>query len=299
MSSLPVAATRQGVSMLQAGLRPRVSPWRRARRIPGFVAGMIVIALLVLVAVTAPVVAPYDPNFQDYTAVLQPPSGTHLLGTDNLGRDIFSRIVFGAQVSLQVGIIAVGIATIAGTGLGLIAGYFGGWIDDTIMRISDAVFAFPALLLILAIASALEPSLGATMAAIGIVFSPVYTRMIRGEVLSLRQREYIIAARAIGMGDARIMLRHILPNGLAPIIVLASLSVSGAILTEATLSFLGVGVPPPTPTWGGMLQIGYQYVQVAPWLSITPGLIIFLSVLAFNIFGDGLRTLLDPHLRQR
>lgn len=299
MSSLPaVAATGQNAALLQAGPRPGVGWWRRARLIPGLLAGLVVVGVLVVLAVTAPVLAPYDPNFQDYSAVLQPPNRAHPLGTDNLGRDIFSRIVFGAQVSLQVGIIAVGIATIAGTGLGLIAGYFGGWIDDTIMRISDAVFAFPALLLILAIASALEPSLRTTMAAIGIVFSPVYARMIRGEVLSLRQLDYVTAARAIGMGDARIMVRHILPNGLAPIIVLASLSVSGAILTEATLSFLGVGVPPPTPSWGGMLQIGYQYVQVAPWLSIFPGLMIFISVLAFNIFGDGLRTLLDPHLRR-
>lgn len=293
---LSVASERENA--LQAGPRPGLSLWTRVRKIPALIGGLVVVVLLVIIAVAAPVLAPYDPNFQDYTAVLQPPSGAHPFGTDNLGRDIFSRIVFGAQVSLQVGIIAVGIATLAGTGLGLIAGYFGAWIDDVIMRVSDAVFAFPALLLILAIAAALKPSLGATMAAIGIVFSPVYARMIRGEVLSLRQRDYVTAARAIGMSDLRIMLLHILPNGVAPIIVLASLSVSSAILTEATLSFLGVGVPPPTPTWGGMLQIGYQYVQVAPWLSIFPGVMIFISVLAFNIFGDGLRTLLDPYLRR-
>jgi ABC-type dipeptide/oligopeptide/nickel transport system permease subunit len=165
------------------------------------------------------------------------------------------------------------------------------------MRISDALFAFPALLLILAIASALGPSILNTMAAIGIVFSPSYARMIRGEVLTLRERDFVTAARALGAGNARIMFRHILPNGLSPIIVLASLSISGAILTEATLSFLGVGTPPPNPSWGSMLQNGYQFLQIEPWLSISPGLAIFVSVLAFNLLGDGLRSVLDPRLR--
>lgn len=271
--------------------------WRRVRRTPAIIVGTGLVFFLVLVALAAPALAPHDPVYQDYNAVLERPGAGHPLGTDNLGRDILARLIYGARVSLQVGIIAVGLATVVGVAMGLVAGYFGGWADDLIMRLADAIFAFPAILLILAIASALGPSIVNTMIAIGVVFSPSYARLIRGEVLSIRERDYITAARAVGVSNARIMLRHILPNGLAPIIVLASLSVSGAILTEATLSFLGVGVPPPTPSWGSMLQLGYQYIELAPWLSLFPGLTIFVSVLAFNILGDGLRSVLDPHLR--
>ncbi|MGH2534428.1 MAG: ABC transporter permease [Thermomicrobiales bacterium] len=276
---------------------PRRLLWRRLRRTPAVVIGLSVVVGLTICAVFAPLLAPADPLYQNYSAVLQDPVGDHLLGTDNLGRDILSRLLYGTRTSLLVGVVAVGIATVIGVAMGLIAGYVGGWVDDLLMRISDALFAFPALLLILAIASALGPSILNTMAAIGIVFSPSYARMIRGEVLTLRERDFVIAARALGAGDTRIMLRHILPNGLSPIIILASLSVSGAILTEATLSFLGVGTPPPNPSWGSMLQNGYQYLQIAPWLSIFPGVAIFVSVLAFNLLGDGLRTVLDPRLR--
>jgi ABC-type dipeptide/oligopeptide/nickel transport system permease subunit len=270
---------------------------RRALRTPAVVTGLAIVGLLVFVAVTAPVVSPHNPLFQDYAAVLEAPSAKHVLGTDNIGRDILSRLLHGAQVSLLVGVVAVGIATVLGIAMGLLSGYYGGWVDDVIMRFSDGMYAFPSLLLVLAIASALGPSITNTMIAIGVVSAPGYARLLRGQVLSLRELDYVIAARALGAGHTRIMLRHILPNGLAPMLVAASLSVSGAILTEATLSFLGVGVPPPTPSWGSMLQTGFRYIEMAPWFSLYPGLTIFVVVLGFNILGDGLRTVLDPRIR--
>jgi peptide/nickel transport system permease protein len=271
--------------------------WRRSIRTPAVVTGLAVVSLLVLIAVAAPLISPHDPLFQDYGAVLEKPSPTHLLGTDNIGRDILSRIIYGSQVSLLVGVVAVGIATVLGIAMGLLSGYFGGWVDDVIMRFSDGMYAFPSLLLVLAIASALGPSISNTMIAIGVVSAPGYARLLRGQVLSLRELDYVTAASALGAGHARIMLRHILPNGFAPLLVAASLSVSGAILTEATLSFLGVGVPPPTPSWGSMLQTGFRYIEMAPWFSLYPGLTIFVVVLGFNILGDGLRTVLDPRIR--
>ncbi len=270
---------------------------RRLARTPAMIAALGIVVVLIIAALAAPLLAPADPLRQDYGALLEAPSGAHPLGTDNLGRDILARLLYGARVSLAVGTLAVALATILGVAAGLVAGYFGGWIDDLIMRVSDALIAFPALLLILAIGAALGPSLTNPILAIGVVFAPGYARLIRAEVLTLRERDYVTAARALGAGNPRIMLRHILPNGLAPIIVLASLSVSGAILTEATLSFLGVGVPPPAPSWGGMLQLGYQYLEQAPWMSLYPGLAIFIAVIAFNILGDGLRTALDPNIK--
>lgn len=282
----------------RSGAARRGLLWRRMRRTPAVPIGLAVIAVLVFCAVLAPWLAPSDPLFQDYGAILQAPGSGHVLGTDNLGRDVLSRLLYGTRISLLVGVVAVGLATAIGVAMGLVAGYVGGWIDDVIMRISDALFAFPALLLILAISSALGPSILNTMMAIGVVFSPSYARMIRGEVLTLRERDFVTAAKAIGAGHGRIMVRHVLPNGLAPVIVLASLSISGAILTEATLSFLGVGTPPPNPSWGSMLQTGYEFIHTAPWLSISPGVAIFVSVLAFNLLGDGLRTMLDPRLRE-
>lgn len=292
------AQTRQDVAALG---RPSASdPWtlyrRRIKRAPAVVIGLAITLCLVIIALSAPVLAPYDPLHQDYEAILAAPSRAHLLGTDNLGRDVLSRLLYGAQVSLQVGIIAVGIATAAGVAMGLLAGYFGGVIDDIIMRIADALLAFPGLLLILAIAAALGPSLLNTTIAIGVVSSSGYARLLRGQVLTVRELDFILAARALGVGHGRIMLRHILPNAIAPTIVLASLSTSGAILTEATLSFLGVGVPPPAPSWGSMMQTGFRYIELAPWLSLSPGAAIFAAVLGFNILGDGLRTVLDPRL---
>ncbi|HEY3111326.1 MAG TPA: ABC transporter permease [Chloroflexota bacterium] len=279
---------------------PQESPWsllrRRAGRTPAVAVGLAVIVLLVVMAAGAPLLARHDPLRQDYNAILQAPDRAHPLGTDNLGRDVMSRLIYGARVSLEVGMVAVGIATAVGIAMGLVAGYFGGWVDDLLMRIADAVLAFPGLLLVLAVASALGPSIANTMIAIGVVSSPSYARLLRGQVLSLRELDYVTAARGLGVGHVRVMLVHILPNALAPMIVLASLSVSGAILTEATLSFLGVGVPAPTPSWGSMLQTGYQYIEFAPWLSLSPGLAIFVAVLAFNVLGDGLRSALDPRV---
>jgi peptide/nickel transport system permease protein len=262
-------------------------------------AGAVVLAMVLLAALLADVISPHDPNFQDYAAFLQPPSLTHPLGTDDLGRDVLSRIISGARVSLQVGVIAVGIALLAGVTIGLVAGYWGGRLDDVLMRMVDAVQAFPALILALSITAALGPGITNAMIAIGVVATPSFARLTRGQVLSVRERDFVVAAHVLGGSSGRIILRHIWPNVTGPIIVQATLLVATAIITEATLSFLGVGVVPPTPSWGSMLRIGYQYLQVAPWLSIFPGLAIFVTVLGFNFLGDGLRMALDPHLSRR
>ena len=261
--------------------------------------GLAISALVLLCAIFADLVAPYDPNTQDYLALTEAPSSTHWLGTDDLGRDILSRIIYGARVSLQVGIIAVGIAVTLGVTLGLLAGYLGGFVDDVIMRFIDSVQAFPGLILALGITAALGPGIGNAMIAIGFVSTPAMARLTRGQVLSLREREFVHAAQVIGASPLKIMSRHIWPNATAPIIVQATLLVASAIVTEASLSFLGVGVKPPTPSWGSMLRTGSQYLEVAPWLAFAPGLAIFLTVLAFNFVGDGLRRALDPRLMSR
>jgi peptide/nickel transport system permease protein len=262
--------------------------------------GVVVILLLVLSAIFAPLIAPYQPQQQIFADALSGPSRSHWFGTDQLGRDTFSRVVYGSRVSIQVGIIAVGISLLIGTVLGLISGYAGvSIIDSIIMRLMDALLAFPALVLALAITAALGPSLTNVMIAIGIVGIPVYARLVRGQVLSVREREYIEAARTIGVPDARIMWRHILPNVTAPLIVQASIGVAVAILAEASLSFLGLGVQPPTPSWGGMIAVGKDWLGQAPWMAFAPGVAIFVTVLAFNFLGDGIRDALDPHLQHR
>ncbi|MCC6177226.1 MAG: ABC transporter permease [Chloroflexi bacterium] len=260
--------------------------------------GLVVTAVVLLAAVLAGAISPYSPATQDYTAILSPPTLTHLLGTDNLGRDVLSRIIYGSRVSIQAGVVSVGLAAIAGTLTGLIAGYWRGWIDDLLMRLSDALWSFPGLVLALAIAAALGPGLVNAMIAIGIVFTPVFARLVRASTLSVREREFVVAARVVGAGHARIMTRHILPNVLAPVIVQGSLLTALAIVLEATLSFLGLGVQPPEPSWGSMLKAASQYMQVAPWLSFFPGFAIFVTVLGLNLLGDGLRRALDPRLRQ-
>jgi peptide/nickel transport system permease protein len=261
--------------------------------------GLSILAVVVFCAVFAPFIAPYDPIAQDYLALTEPPSPAHWLGTDDLGRDVLSRIIYGARVSLQVGLIAVGIAVSLGVTFGLLSGYAGGRADGIIMRFVDAVQAFPGLILALAITAALGPSIGNAMIAIGFVAMPTIARLTRGQTLSEREREYIAAARVIGAPPTAIMTRHIWPNVTAPIIVQATLLVASAIVTEASLSFLGVGVQPPTPSWGAMLRTGSQYLEVAPWLAFAPGIAIFLTVLAFNFVGDGLRRALDPRLSSR
>lgn len=261
--------------------------------------GAAVILLLTIVAVLAPLLAPYDPLKQNLLATLQAPSLAHPLGTDDLGRDVLSRLILGARVSIQVGIVSVGLAMSLGVLLGLPSGYFGGQLDALIMRLMDALLAFPALVLALAITAVLGSSLTNAMIAIGIVYIPHFARLTRGSVLAVREREYVTACRALGVPVPRILLRHVLPNVLAPITVQASLSVSYAIIAESSLAFLGLGVQPPTPTWGSMLRIGYNYLESAPWLSLFPGAAIFVTVLAFNFLGDGLRDALDPRLRRR
>jgi len=263
------------------------------------VLGLIIVLALILAAITAPILAPHDPYEQDYTAVLQPPSSKHPMGTDNLGRDVLSRVIFGSRVSLQVGLIAVGLATVVGVTVGLVSGYWRGALDEVLMRIMDALYSFPAVLLALAITAALGPGIGNAMVAIGIVYIPLFARLARGQVLQVREFDFVMATRSIGASDARIITRHIFPNILAPIIVQASLSVAMAIIVEASLSFLGLGVQPPTATWGGMLRIGYRFLERAPWLALYPGLAIFVTVLGLNFLGDGLRVALDPRLLQR
>jgi peptide/nickel transport system permease protein len=261
--------------------------------------GVVVMVVLVLLAVGADVISPYSPLLQDHMAPLEAPSWRHLFGTDELGRDVLSRVIHGSRISLAVSATAVLIAAGLGVTLGLMAGFWGGWADEALMRLTDALYAFPALVLALAITAALGPSIINAMIAIGIVFMPAYSRLVRGQALSVRERDFVTAAKVAGARPLRIMVQHIWPNVTAPIIVQASLSVSFAIITEASLSFLGVGAPPPTPTWGSMLRTGYGYMTLAPWLSIFPGAAIFITVLGFNLLGDGLRSALDPRLRDR
>jgi peptide/nickel transport system permease protein len=260
---------------------------------------LIVLGLVIFAAIFAGVIAPYDPTVQDYTVVTHPPSRSHLLGTDDLGRDVLSRIIYGSRVSLQVGLIAVGIAVTVGVTAGLVAGYVGGKVDELIMRINDSLQAFPSLILALAITAALGPSAGNAMIAIGVVSTPIMARLTRGQTLAVRETEYVVASRVLGARPLRIMGRHILPNVTAPIIVQATLLIAVAIIIEASLSFLGVGVRPPTPTWGGMLRTGQSYMNVAWWLGFAPGIAIFLTVLSINFIGDGLRRALDPRLLDR
>jgi peptide/nickel transport system permease protein len=272
---------------------------RRVLRTRGAGFGLVITLLTIFLALAADVVSPYSPAAQDYTAILSAPSLAHPMGTDNLGRDTVSRIIYGTRVSIQAGLVSVGFAAIVGTLMGLAAGYWRGWVDDVLMRLSDALWSFPGIVLALAIAAALGPGLVNAMIAIGVVFTPVFARLVRGSALSVRERDFVLAARVLGASDRRIMWGHVLPNVLAPVIVQGSLLVALAIIVEATLSFLGLGVQPPEPSWGSMLKAASQYMQVAPWLSIFPGAAIFLTVLGLNLLGDGFRRALDPRLRER
>lgn len=253
---------------------------------------------MVACALLANVLAPANPNVQDYGAFLQPPSAAHPLGTDDLGRDVLSRLLYGARVSLEVGLVAVAIALVAGVAVGLLAGYLGGWVDSALMRVVDAIQVFPALVLALAITAALGPGVANATIAIGVVGIPAFARLTRAQALTVRERDFVLAERVLGLTPGRIIARQVWPNVTAPIIVQATQLVASAIITEAALSFLGVGVRPPAPSWGSMLRTGYQYLQVAPWLSFFPGLAIFATVLAINFQGDRLRVVLDPRLRE-
>lgn len=259
--------------------------------------GLIGVILIILLSLFADKIAPYDITEMFTKNKLASPEGKFIFGTDNFGRDVFSRIIFGARVSLKVGIISVGIAASFGLLFGVIAGYFEGRVDSLIMRFMDILFAFPSILLALFIVSALGPSLSNTMIAIGIVNTPVFTRTVRASVISVKSMEYITSAKSIGLKSVNIILKHIVPNILAPFTVQITLALSGAILTEASLSFLGLGIQPPDPSWGSMLNESRKYMEIAPWLTIFPAIFIICTILSFNILGDSLRDVLDPKLK--
>src|SRR5215210_2743032 len=259
--------------------------------------GGLVVLLAVLAAFFAPFVSPYDPLRQDLASILAPPSGTHLLGTDNVGRDILARVIWGTRVSLVAGFVSVAIATVAGSLLGLGAGFWGGRVDGGVMRLMDAVLAFPPLVLALALGAVLGAGLGGVLIALGVVYTPTFARLMRGQVLTIKTREYVEAARVLGAPNWRIVRRHVLPNAATPIVVQASLSVAFAILAEASLSFLGLGVQPPEPSWGSMINAGRGYLQQAPWIVFGPGAALFVTVLGLNFVGDAVRDALDPRSR--
>jgi peptide/nickel transport system permease protein len=273
-------------------------PWRlalrRLLRRHAALTGLAVVVFFIALALAAPLVAPYDPLATDWRAVRKPPSLQHLFGTDELGRDILSRVAWGARASILAGLVSVSIGLAVGVPLGLLSGYFGGFADGILMRMIDAMLAIPFLILAIALAAFLGPNLTNAMIAIGVSQTPVFTRLTRGQVLAVKHEDFVDAARAVGNPHRRILLRHILPNVLAPILVQATLAVAGAIIAEASLSFLGLGQQPPAPSWGSMLNTATRFLSQAPWMALWPGLAIFSLVLSFNLLGDGLRDALDP-----
>lgn len=271
---------------------------RRLARNRAALAGVTVFALIILMAVFAPLLAPHNHTKLNVADSLVPPGGQYLMGTDSFGRDVFSRIIYGARVSVQMGFVAVAISVVAGSLLGLISGYYRGIVDMLVARLTDVMLAFPGILLALVIIAVLGRNLRSAMIAVGIAGMPLFIRVVRGSVLSVREREYIVAAQVIGCRDMRIALRHIMPNVLASVIVLATLGIPNAIIAGASLSFLGLGVKPPTADWGEMLSSGRSYINTAWWLSTFPGLAIVVTVLAINLFGDGLRDALDPRQKR-
>jgi len=277
----------------------QISTWARLRRSPGAMIGLTLIVLLLLTALAADFVAAQGIDEQDLRKGLLAPGGQFPLGTDEFGRDMLSRIIHGSRVSLQVGIIATAISAAVGISLGAIAGYFGGRIDYLIQGMVDISWAFPTILMAIFLIAVLGPGLTNVMIAVGLVYWGGFARVVRGQVLSLREWEFVTAARAIGAHDVRIMFRHIVPNIIAPVIVMATLMMGDAILIEATLSFLGMGAQPPTPSWGSILASGRAYLILAPWVTLFPGIAIMLAVLGFNLLGDGLRDALDPRLKNQ
>ncbi|MCR4394890.1 MAG: ABC transporter permease [Dehalococcoidales bacterium] len=280
---------------------PRVSEWRRFRRV--FLGrilvliGLILISFFVFIAIFAPLLAPYPPNDPDLASALQQPSAQHLLGTDALGRDTLSRVIYGARTSLMIGLIVVIIATIIGMTLGLVAGYYGGWTYNIIMRFIDALMSFPMILLAMVIAALLGNGMRNVIIALSVAMMPGYARLMCAQVLAVKENDYVTAGRSIGASNLRLMLRHIVPNCLPPLIVLITMQLGSVILAEAGLSFLGIGITPPTPAWGSMVNDGRQYLLTLPILSFAPGLALMLVVFGFNMVGDGLRDALDPRLR--
>jgi len=274
--------------------------WQRLKQNKLAMIGLVMIVIFFLIAILAPVLAPYDPIKQDLRKSHLPPSREHLMGTDLHGRDILSRLIYGTRISLLVGFLPQVVSLSLAMVLGLLSGYYGGWIDDLTMRLADAFFAFPSLLFMMALMFVLGPKQGllGIVLGLGIVGWAGRSRIMRGQVLSVKERSYVESAQAIGARTNRIIFRHVLPNCLAPLIVTTTMAIPGAIMAEAGLSFIGLGVPPPTPSWGQMLYTGRAYIRQFPWLCIWPGLAIFFTVLSFNLFGDGLRDALDPYLKR-
>lgn len=278
-------------------LSPWREGWQRFKKNKGALVGMVTILIFILIAIFAPLLAPYGVNDQSLANRNLPPSASHWFGTDDFGRDILSRIFFGARISLWVGFVSVLGSIIVGSLFGIIAGYYGRWIDGIISRIFDIMLAFPSILLAIAIVAVLGPSLQNALIAIAIINIPNFGRLIRSKVLSVKQEEYIMAAKAIGMKDSRILISHVLPNCITPIIIQGTMAIATAIIDAAALGFLGLGAQPPTPEWGKMLADSRQYIVQAPWTVIFPGVAIMLTVLGFNLMGDGLRDALDPKMR--
>jgi peptide/nickel transport system permease protein len=293
-----MADTAFNATLLKVAAETAETPLRRAmRRLfrrKGAIFGLVIIVVFLALAIFAPLLTPYDPIAQSWTSVRKPPSLAHWFGTDDVGRDILVRIIFGARASLMAGVISVGIALSIGVPLGLAAGYLGGFFDALISRITDAMLACPFLILAIALAAFLGPSLGNAMIAIGVTTTPIFVRLTRGQVLAVREEDYVQGARAVGASDIRLFWRYILPNNFAPLLVQATVSIAGVIIAESTLSFLGLGVQPPTPSWGSMLNVAQGFLSQAPWMAWWPGLAIFMTVLAFNVVGDGLHDALDP-----
>jgi len=283
--------------VIERGATPGRRAWRRLLRRRGAMLGLVIVIFFVLLALFAPMVAPYDPVATSWSAVRSPPSAEYLFGTDEIGRDVLSRVIWGSRASLLAGLVSVCISMALGVPIGLLAGYVGGWADGLISRFTDAMLAVPFLILAIALAAFLGPSLTNAMIAIGVSATPVFIRLTRAQVLAVKVEDFVEAARAVGNPQWRIALRHILPNVLPPLIVQATLAIAAAVIAEASLSFLGLGQQPPAPSWGSMLNTAKNFVDQAPWMAIWPGVSIFLLVLSFNVLGDGLRDALDPRHR--
>ncbi len=280
---------------LKKGLAPIF--WPRFKRNKTALVGCAIVLLVFLTALSAPVISPYDPAQIDVGKILSGPTRTHPLGTDELGRDVLSRMIWGARISLLVGFVAVGISILIGIVLGAVAGYYGRTVDDLLMRFVDVMLAIPTFFLILAVIALLEPSIWNIMSVIGVTSWMGVARLVRGQFLNLKETDYVVSAKALGAGDLRIIFLHILPNAMAPVYVSAVLGVAGAILVESSLSFLGLGVQPPTPSWGSILTAGKDNIEIAWWLSLFPGLAILITVLGYNLLGEGLQDALNPRLK--